>query len=77
MGRSTALPPRTALAQRLTGFNGYWILAVLFTLYSPVYLTLTAAATAFLSTSYVLPTALGLFAHGRTWTRMGPWDLGR
>jgi amino acid transporter len=26
---------------------------------------------------YVLPTTLGLFAHGRTWTRMGPWHLGR
>jgi amino acid transporter len=53
------------------------ILAILFTVYSPVYLTITAAATAFLYTAYVLPTALGLFAHGRTWTRMGPWDLGR
>jgi amino acid transporter len=53
------------------------ILSVLFTVYSPVYLTITAASTAFLYTSYVLPTALGLFAHGRTWTRMGPWNLGR
>jgi amino acid transporter len=53
------------------------ILAVLFTVYSPIYLTITAASTAFLYTSYVLPTALGLFAYGRTWKRMGPWDLGR
>jgi hypothetical protein len=24
----------------------------------------------------VLPTALGAWAYGRTWTAMGPWDLG-
>ena len=26
--------------------------------------------------SYVLPTGLGLLAHGRSWTRFGPWDIG-
>ena len=26
---------------------------------------------------YVLPTVAGFFAHGRTWTAMGPWQLGR
>ena len=30
----------------------------------------------FLYISYVLPTVAGFFAHGRTWTAMGPWHLG-
>lgn len=52
------------------------VAAVLFTLYSPVYSTITAVCTIFLYISYVLPTALGLIAYRRTWTAMGPWDLG-
>lgn len=51
-------------------------LAVLFTVYTPVYSTITAVCVIFLYISYVLPTAAGLYAHGRTWTQMGPFDLG-
>lgn len=51
--------------------------SVLFTLHTPVYSTITAVCTIFLYVSYVLPTAMGALAHGRTWTAMGPWDLGR
>jgi amino acid transporter len=57
-----------------------WMVAlasILFTLHTPVYATITAVCTVFLYISYVLPTALGAWAHGRTWTAMGPWDLGR
>jgi amino acid transporter len=57
-----------------------WMVALastLFTLHTPVYATITAVCTVFLYISYVLPTALGAWAHGRTWTAMGPWDLGR
>lgn len=50
--------------------------AVLFTVYTPVYSTITAVCTIFLYISYVLPTTLGLFAYGRWWTVMGPWHLG-
>jgi amino acid transporter len=50
--------------------------AVLFTLYTPVYSTITAVCTIFLYLSYVLPTILGARAHGKTWTQMGPWHLG-
>jgi amino acid transporter len=53
------------------------LLAVAFTVYTPVYATIAVVCTLFLYISYVLPTALGLFAYGRSWTRMGPWDLGR
>ena len=30
----------------------------------------------FLYLSYVMPTVVGLRAFGRSWTRMGPFDLG-
>jgi amino acid transporter len=53
------------------------VAAVLFTAYTPVYSTITVVCTLFLYLSYVLPAALGFFAHGRTWTQMGPWHLGR
>lgn len=36
-----------------------------------------AICAVFLYISYVLPAALSLRAHGRTWTRMGPWHVGR
>jgi amino acid transporter len=41
------------------------------------YETNAAVCAAFLYIAYVLPTALGLWAHKRAWTRMGPWHLGR
>jgi amino acid transporter len=56
-----------------------WIVAiasVLFTLYTPVYATITVVCTIFLYVSYVLPTALGAWTYGRTWTVTGPWNLG-
>jgi amino acid transporter len=56
---------------------GVAVLSLLFTLSTPVYATITVVCTIFLYLSYVLPTALGAWAYGRTWTRMGPWDLGR
>lgn len=53
------------------------ILSILFTVYTPVYSTITAVCTIFLYISYLLPIALGFFAWQRSWTRMGPWTLGR
>jgi hypothetical protein len=50
---------------------------VLFAAYTPVYSTITAVCVIFLYVSYVLPTAIGLVAHGRWWTAFGPWHLGR
>jgi amino acid transporter len=51
--------------------------AALATVYTPVYEIMAASAAILLYISYVLPTALGLVAHGRRWTVIGPWDLGR
>jgi amino acid transporter len=52
------------------------LLSIVFTLTTTVYETIAATCTLLLYISYVLPTALGLWAFGRTWTRMGPWTLG-
>ncbi len=51
-------------------------MAVLFTLYTPVYSTITAVCTIFLYSSYVLPTLLGARTYRRSWNTIGPWNLG-
>lgn len=53
------------------------IAAILFTAYAELYTTIAAVCVIFLYVSYVLPTAAGLFTHGRSWTAFGPWQLGR
>jgi amino acid transporter len=52
------------------------VLAVLFTVYTPVYTTIAAVCTMFLYISYVIPITAGLIAFRRTWTKMGPFNLG-
>jgi amino acid transporter len=52
------------------------MLAIASTVYAPAYSTLTTACVIFLYISYVMPTAAGFFTYGKTWTRMGPFDLG-
>lgn len=52
------------------------ILSILFTVYTPVYSTITAVCTIFLYISYLLPIALGFYAWRRTWTQFGPWTIG-
>jgi amino acid transporter len=51
--------------------------AVAFTVYTPVYSTITAVCVIFLYISYVLPTAIGFLAINRWWKTLGPWQLGR
>jgi amino acid transporter len=52
------------------------IVAILFMVFIP-YTTIAAVCAVFLYISYVLPTAIGFFAHGRSWKTMGPWQIGR
>ena len=52
------------------------MLAIASTLYAPAYSTLTTACVIFLYISYVMPTAAGFFTFGKTWTKMGPFNLG-
>jgi amino acid transporter len=52
------------------------LLAIASTLYAPAYSTLTTACVIFLYISYVMPTAAGFFTFGKTWTKMGPFNIG-
>ena len=52
------------------------ILSVAFTIYAPVYTTIAAVCVIFLYISYLLPVAAGLLSFRRSWTRMGPFDIG-
>ena len=63
---------RTPVAAIWTGA----IISILFTLYTPVYTTIVSVTVIFLFLSYGIPIILGLFAFGRTWTKMGPWNIG-
>ena len=52
------------------------IISILFTLYAPVYTTIVSVTVIFLFLSYAMPIVAGFFAFGKTWTRMGPWNIG-
>lgn len=52
------------------------LLSIAFTIYAPVYTTIAAVCVIFLYISYLLPIVAGLFAFRRTWTTMGPFDVG-
>jgi amino acid transporter len=56
---------------------GVALAALAFTIYTPVYVTITVVCVIFLYVSYVVPTAIGVLAYGRWWQRFGPWQLGR
>lgn len=69
---------RMVSPERRSPWVAIWAVALattMFTLAIP-YEAIAAMCAVFLYISYVLPTALGLWAHGRRWTRMGPWHLG-
>ncbi len=81
--RDGGLPASKLLRQVNTRFRtpvaAIWtaaVISVAFTLYTPAYTTIVSVTVIFIFLSYGLPVILGLFAHGRSWTRMGPWDMG-
>ncbi len=81
--RDGGLPLSSQLRQispgYLTPVKAIWTVALLsvgFASFSKVYSTIAVVCTIFLYISYVLPITLGLFAYRRSWTKMGPWDLG-
>jgi amino acid transporter len=41
------------------------------------YTTIAVVCTTFLYLSYVIPVAAGFLAWGRSWTKPGPWQLGK
>jgi amino acid transporter len=71
---------RRVSAKYRTPVNAIWavsILSVAFTIYAPVYTTIAAVCVIFLYISYLLPIVAGLIAYRRTWTVMGPFDVGK
>ncbi|MBX3171901.1 MAG: amino acid permease [Candidatus Eremiobacteraeota bacterium] len=81
--RDGGLPLSSQLRQvdsrYLTPVKAIWTVALLsvgFASYSKVYSTIAVVCTIFLYISYVIPITLGLYAYRRSWTKMGPWDLG-
>jgi amino acid transporter len=73
-------PLRTVHPVLKTPVCAIWTVAAasfLFTIYSPVYSTITAVCTISLYISYVLPIAIGFVVYRQSWKQMGPWDLGQ
>jgi amino acid transporter len=59
--------------------NAIWttaIVVVACTAYAQAYAVLSAVCVIFLYISYLMPAAVGIFAYGKTWTKMGPFNLG-
>jgi amino acid transporter len=52
------------------------LLSLAFTVYTPVYSTITVVCVIFLYVSYLIPIALGAVAYGGRWKQMGPWSIG-
>ena len=81
--RDGGLPASNLLKKVHAGFRtpvaAIWtgaIISILFTLYTPAYATIVSVTVIFIFISYGLPIIAGLYAYGRTWTQMGPWDMG-
>lgn len=67
-------------ARRKTPGPAIWVATAVafgFTLHARLYATLVSVAVIFLYLSAALPIGAALFAHGRSWTKMGPFRLGR
>jgi len=52
------------------------VLAVLFTIYTPVYTTIVSVTVIFLFLSFTVPIFFALRAYGKRWSQMGPWNMG-
>jgi amino acid transporter len=81
--RDGGLPWSSGLRKVHPGFRtpvaAIWVsslLMVSFTIYASVFNTIVSVCVIFLYISYLLPIALGFWAHGRHWNQMGPWSLG-
>lgn len=51
-------------------------LAIVATLYAAAFSVLAVGCAVFLYISYIMPTAAGILAEGKTWKHKGPFDLG-
>jgi len=70
---------RTVSPKHRTPVHAIWTsasLAVGFTAFSGAYSVAVSVTSIALYLSYAMPIAAGLFAYGKSWTKMGPWDMG-
>ena len=70
---------RTVSPKYRTPVAAIWasaVLAVLFTSYAEWYAVIVSVTVIFLFLSFTVPIFFGLLAYGKTWTKMGPWDMG-
>jgi len=81
--RDDGLPASSRLKQVSPRFRSpvaaVWvgvIVAVGFTAYADGYSTVVSVTSIVLYLSYAMPIAAAFWAYGRTWTVMGPWDMG-
>jgi amino acid transporter len=81
--RDGGLPFSSALrkvhGKSKTPINATWtsaILAIAATLYGDAFLVLATGSAVFLYISYVMPTAAGILAEGKSWNHKGPFNLG-
>ena len=73
-GRLKIVDPSTRTPIAATWTSAGLIVAA--TLYGDAFLVLSTGCVVLLYLSYVMPTAAGLFAEGRSWKTKGPFDLG-
>jgi amino acid transporter len=81
--RDGGLPASATLKKVHAGFRtpvaAIWTAAAIsiaFTLYTPAYTTIVSVTVIFIFLSYGAPVVAGFFAYGKSWTKMGPWDMG-
>ncbi len=70
---------RTVSSTLKTPVAAVWasaILSILATLYAAAFSVLAVGCAVFLYISYVMPTAAGILAEGKTWKHKGPFNLG-
>jgi amino acid transporter len=70
---------RTVSSTLKTPVAAVWvsaILSILATLYAAAFSVLAVGCAVFLYISYIMPTAAGILAEGKTWKHKGPFNLG-
>lgn len=72
-GYVKVVAPSTGTPVRATWISATLIVAA--TLYGDAFLVLSTGCVVLLYISYIMPTAAGFFAEGKTWTEKGPFDL--
>ena len=76
VSQPTARPLRRSGRRRSSPFLFVWGASLVTIAGASAYSIVVSCTVIFLFFSFAMPIALGLMAYGKTWTKMGPWDLG-